>query len=530
MDYSQHFNTKKTPVTQPIAGRKREMILNSTGGFGFKLSPQNTVKRFLILGTDGGTYYASEKKLTIQNAESIAEIARNGESWLVEMIVEVAQNRLAPKPDAGIFALAVAATYGTAAVKKQAYDAIPKVCNIGTHIYSFCQAIQNLRGWSRGLRRGVGNYYSQKPVENFAYDVLKYRQRNGWTPLDVIRLSHPKLDTEGHKAIIGDLKGSDHILAAPPVWEAYREMSKLKPEDWKKAIELIETHNLPWEALPTELHGRKEIWESLLPKMPIHALIRNLSRFAKLGITSQSGMDKYTKFICEKRFLNEEYIKKSKVHPMTLLIASRSYGLGRSPRGKGEWDAVPKIVAAMDRSFYSAFKNVKPTGKSMMLALDVSGSMTWEMANGISARELSAALALVTANVEKDVWITGFTGGITTLDIRPTMAMEDVLRKIENLNFSSTNMSLCFQLAAQEKVILDAFVVYTDNEVNCGGHPSETLKKYRKIAGVESKAIMVGMTATDFSVADPKDPNMMDVAGFSADTPQIISSFIAGEI
>jgi 60 kDa SS-A/Ro ribonucleoprotein len=37
------------------------------------------------------------------------------------------------------------------------------------------------------------------------------------------------------------------------------------------------------------------------------------------------------------------------------------------------------------------------------------------------------------------------------------------------------------------------------------------------------------MTATDFTIADPNDPRTLDVAGFDADTPSVISGFSRGD-
>ena len=38
------------------------------------------------------------------------------------------------------------------------------------------------------------------------------------------------------------------------------------------------------------------------------------------------------------------------------------------------------------------------------------------------------------------------------------------------------------------------------------------------------------MTATDYSVADPDDPGMLDVVGFDASCPTVISRFAKGRI
>ena len=47
-------------------------------------------------------------------------------------------------------------------------------------------------------------------------------------------------------------------------------------------------------------------------------------------------------------------------------------------------------------------------------------------------------------------------------------------------------------------------------------------------SGIAAKLIVVGMTSTGFSVADPRDGGMLDVVGFDAAAPQVISDFIRG--
>ena len=74
---------------------------------------------------------------------------------------------------------------------------------------------------------------------------------------------------------------------------------------------------------------------------------------------------------------------------------------------------------------------------------------------------------------------------------------------------------------------VDVFVIYTDNETWCGGtHPTVALQNYRNKMGIDAKMIVVGLTATQFSVADPTDAGMLDVVGFDSAVPQVIAQFI----
>jgi 60 kDa SS-A/Ro ribonucleoprotein len=40
--------------------------------------------------------------------------------------------------------------------------------------------------------------------------------------------------------------------------------------------------------------------------------------------------------------------------------------------------------------------------------------------------------------------------------------------------------------------------------------------------------VVVGMTATGFSIADPSDPGMLDVVGFDGAVPSLITEFARG--
>ena len=47
-------------------------------------------------------------------------------------------------------------------------------------------------------------------------------------------------------------------------------------------------------------------------------------------------------------------------------------------KGSLTWQPVSQITDALEDAFYAAFDAVEPTGKRHLLALDVSGSMSWE--------------------------------------------------------------------------------------------------------------------------------------------------------
>jgi 60 kDa SS-A/Ro ribonucleoprotein len=99
----------------------------------------------------------------------------------------------APKNDPCIFALALASAVGNDETSKLAFEAVPRVCRIGTHLFHFAEYREQFAGWGRGAKRAVASWYEDMPVDKLAYQAVKYRQRDGWTHRDLLRLSHPKL-------------------------------------------------------------------------------------------------------------------------------------------------------------------------------------------------------------------------------------------------------------------------------------------------------------------------------------------------
>ncbi len=182
-----------SPQSKPLPGQ----VANSAGGFTWKVDDMVRLRRFLCLGSEGGNYYASEKKLGKENAMAITRLIGDGRGEsVVKEIVEFSVHGRAAKQDPVIFALALCARADASVeTKKAAYDALNAVCRIPTHLFSFVEFCQNLSagtGWGRAHRRAIGEWYNSKTSKNLAMAVTKYKNRNGWSHLDLLRLAHLK--------------------------------------------------------------------------------------------------------------------------------------------------------------------------------------------------------------------------------------------------------------------------------------------------------------------------------------------------
>ena len=115
------------------------------------------------------------------------------------------------------------------------------------------------------------------------------------------------------------------------------------------------------------------------------------------------------------------------------------------------------------------------------------------------------------------------------LAISPRQRLDDALRVVDAMPMSGTDCALPMVHATEKGLKVDTFVIYTDNETWAGRiHPHQALVEYRRRSGIAAKLVVVGMTATGFSIADPSDAGMLDVVGFDGAVPSLITEFARG--
>jgi 60 kDa SS-A/Ro ribonucleoprotein len=531
-----------TPQSEPIPGSAQ--IPNSAGGWTWAVDPWKRFDRFLIFGTERGTYYIRERQLTRENAaNAIACIAADGPR-AVRRIVEISTAGRAPSNDPALFALALAASAEDALTRAAAFAALHEVARTGTHLFHWVHYMQGFRGWGRGPRTAVARWYTARPAATLAYQLLKYRARDGWSHRDTLRLAHPAPPTATHDYLFRyatreTLEVGTPSRVAPNAdvvtfVEAVASLARLKPA---AAAQVIARHRLTREMVPTELLTHPGVWEALLPAMPLTAMIRNLGVMSSAGLLAPHS-DAARTIVA--RLGDRDALRSARIHPIAVLAALKTYAQGHGVRGKNTWTPVSQVVDALDAAFYLTFVNAPTTNRRIMLALDVSGSMASPVfgMDYLSCREASAAMALVTAATEPNHQFVAFTAGthpsrwpqyptgLKPLNLSPRQRLDDVVKAISNLPLGGTDCSLPMVEAANKRWPVDLFVVLTDNETWAGAvHPAEALRHYRQRMGIAAKLVVVAMTANDFTIADPDDAGMLDVVGFDPNTPQVIAEF-----
>ena len=196
--YLKSFLNDPTPQSEALDERQ---MANSAGGYSYPVNDMERLRRFLILGSEGGSYYASDRDLTKDNVGRIKRLISEDGRNAVDQIVQISSGRRAPKNGPALFALAIAASYGNDETRHSALTSLPVVARTGSHLLEFMSYVHSTRGWGRGLRKAPGLWYTKKACSDAVYQVVKYRNRSGWTHRDVLRIAHTKAESASHRAL-----------------------------------------------------------------------------------------------------------------------------------------------------------------------------------------------------------------------------------------------------------------------------------------------------------------------------------------
>ena len=188
-NYLRRIIDEPTPQNEPLDDRMKP---NTAGGWSYPVTDQVRAHRFLIAGAEDGSYYQSERKLVRENAAAMGRyLARAGVEAVAHM-VDVTVNRRAPRVSPALFSLAMAASSEDDATRKAALTALPEVAATASFLQEFVNYATAMRGWGRGMRRAVSNWYTSRPPDRVAFQAVKYRARSNWSHRNLLRTAHPQ--------------------------------------------------------------------------------------------------------------------------------------------------------------------------------------------------------------------------------------------------------------------------------------------------------------------------------------------------
>ncbi len=511
------------------------MIQNAEGAYVFEISNTKRAERFLVLGSEKGTYYVNKETLTAKCIESFDNLLKTekGSKELADLIVKISDGGLAPSNKPCVFA--VAYCYLNADKNRKIFeDIVNKVCRYSTDFYSFVDSVLLMNGkkWNRSLRRIVSNWYNKFDANGLAHQFAKYPSRtvregviaSKWSHKDLLRLSHTMASNEANGDVFKFAVGKiDPEKSNSEFLKAYAKTSKAKKYT-SEIGKLISAFKMPHECISNEIKGNKALWESLVPEMNLGALLRNLPKITSLF----DGKDNIFNIVAEK--LNDEKeLAKARIHPIKVLSVINEYKAGTNRNLT--WVPNRKIIDSLDDAFYKAFKYVEKTDKDIFVGVDMSGSMTTHMVNHIpnmtcATGAVAMAMSLIHCADNANVYLfdSPSYAGIKPSGFSKKQRIDDACKLVGR--GGGTDLSLPVRHALDNNIKTDCFVIFTDNDVNTGVHHYQLLKEYRKKINPMAKAVICSMSGAHYSIADQDDVLSLDISGLDSNTPNIILNFI----
>ena len=521
------------PQSEPLDDRQ---VRNDAGGFVYETSTMDAVRRFLTIGTTGGTFYVGERVHTERAIDILREaVSTHGLDPLSEAIA-ISQAGRARSNDPAIFLLALYLSNPELENRRAAREAAPQICRIPTHwftlfaYYKALRAAEGKTGLSKVAADTFRRYFQETDVDTLALHAVKYQSRTigGHTIglFDLMRVCHPRAGGEARQAVFDHISGTDPRSEPPRVIAGVDSIATgaITPSE---AVKL----GVPWEALPSEALNDPAVQMELIRRMPGGALLRNLARFTRgeaLKPLSEAEA------ILAGRLRDEELIRKARLHPFGILDALRVYATGgRLGLSRGaEFTPNQEVLDALDEAMEISFGTVEPSGKRHFFGIDVSGSMGAAISGSqvTNCRDAAAAVALAAVKSEPRALTMGFSHHLVDLGITRRNSFRDVQQKMLGIPFGWTDCALPMVYARQEGLEVDVFTILTDSETWYGDiHPMQALKDYRKSSGIDARLIVVAMTGTSRTIADPADPLTLDVSGFDASVVSMLTSFARGD-
>ena len=441
------------------------------------LSQWARLDRFLILGDEDGTYYAGGRKLQPENAAVLRRCLAEDGARTVQAIAAVRGSGRAPRSDAALWALALAATpaYADPQTNRAALEALPQVARTAADLKKFAGFVSTERGWGRSLRSAIGRWYLEKPARQLAVQMLKERRRGRWSHADLLRLSHPKPANKTQAALFrwaveGELGRVSSELLEGELKPIHGFEQARRTTDRHELVRLIEDYQLTHEMIPERWLATAAVWEAVLESMPYCAMLRNLGRLTAVGLIAPQGE---TTALVAARLVDHRRIARAKIHPAALLEILVEY--------RGRYD-VPVIAAALEEAYYASFANVKPAGRRLGLTLDRAALIP------------SVVMAMLAARTEP--------GTVGSKPERLDAMMEAVQRSSE----------AGWRTGAEARVI-----VISGRECRLPDRP----------AGMP--LVVIAPHADAPVVANADDPWLLQVVGFNPTVPPVVADFVRAQ-
>ncbi|KAM3722104.1 RNA-binding protein [Dirofilaria immitis] len=337
------------------------------------------------------------------------------------------------------------------------------------------------------------------------------------------------------KSIVETWKPIAEISRISQFLDDFKRLQELTLNDVDKAVRLINKNRFEYEHIPEDLLNSKSIWEAILSRMPLTIMMNNLHKMTFVDLLGSKEHHRAYNEIVVKKLMDKKALKEENIHPIRVLLTYAAYfdEHGYKRMEEIDWDPSKDIVTALEKTFCISSHYITPTGLRYCLAFNVTDRIDFSISNNmLPCSQIAAAFAMTFIWTEPHVTTVTFADCMVPFVLDYEMKLYDIHQLMGLFTVNITDCTLPLIWARQNKLPVDAFIICTNNVISNNPHDTFVeLQNYRTTMNLPStKLIVINIVGTDFNIANPTDPNMLDICGFNASVPAVIREFVSGAL
>ncbi|MBP3836537.1 MAG: TROVE domain-containing protein, partial [Pyramidobacter sp.] len=353
---------------------------NREGYPAFKRDWKEQYLQMLLTNSMSDTFYTSGRELC-KEALEIHRFAADEDPVFMAKALAFARNEgfMRLQPIVGLAVLSLCSP-------TQFSQAFPHVVRIVPDLVEFSLALES-------LERGQGGRAVKRAATQFLntldeYAAMKYGGKGrGFALRDLVRVYHPKPKDEKSadlfRYINKKLVWDDSAKARMPQLDAYEQLKRINHNDTAKAVELISAGRLPDNVVTGIVNSSgADVWQALLPDMPMFSLLRHLVTLVRRGVLSSE----FNEFVAA-RLTDAGAIKRAKILPFRFVQAWRQLNALREPdmaSGEEWW-----LLKVLEKAVEASVETMPDLPGRTAVMLDISGSMQGRFLDAGSVLALS---------------------------------------------------------------------------------------------------------------------------------------------
>ncbi len=496
-------------VFASIRGRllPRADATNAHGAPAYAYDDAHALAQLAVTGTFGGSFYqAAEEEL-----ELVLMVADAVEADFLAKAAIYARQKGYMK-DMPAVLLAVLARRDPVLFRR----AFGRVVDNGKMLRTFVQIVRS----GQTGRKSLGSAPKAMVADwlNRASDraIVNACVGNDPSLADVIRMVHPKPASPEREALFAWIVGRPCDVALLP--QALRDWLVFK-ETGKGAVPEV-----PFQML-TQLELSTRHWARIARNGSWQMVRQNLNTFRRHGVF---GVAKEVALVAEK-LRDAERIRAAKAFPYQLMVAAQNL----DPEMPGE------IREALHDAMEIAVANVPKVAGRVVVAPDVSGSMTWPVTgygrgkvSAVRHVDVAALVAAAMLRQNRGARVMPFDFDVRDVRLEPRDTILTNAGKLASLAGGGTTVSAPLARLNREGAAPDLVVIVSDNQSwgdARGGPATALMREWERLKGRNPGARLVCLDIAPYGTSQAKGrEDVLLVGGFSDAVFGQIADFAEG--